>query len=114
MKRCSPPSSAHHVGTGPQHEVVGVAQHDLGADGLEVGGVERAHRPPGAHRHERRGAEAAPHRVHGAGPGRPVAGLQLVAEPPSSGPLGRSAGGVAVGHASARSSSMASPRDRKR
>ena len=49
-----PPERGHGVGPGPQHQVVGVAQHDLCTQPLVVGCAEVLDRRPGADGHEQR------------------------------------------------------------
>ena len=53
-----PAGSGDHLGTGAQQQVVGVAEHHLGAELHEVARLERLHRAERAHVHEHR-------RVHG-------------------------------------------------
>ena len=62
MKPCSPPSVSTTSAPGPEHQVVGVAEHDLDAEVLEVRRRQRPHRAPGADRHEARHREPAPRR----------------------------------------------------
>ena len=119
-----PPERGHQVRSRAQHEVVGVAEDDLGAQVLQVGRRQRAHRSPGADRHEARRREAAPRRGDGAGAGVPAGGVDGEGERhgvPSVASVGGwpdgSAGGPSVGSAgpgAERSSHMASPKDRNR
>ena len=47
MNPCRPPRRLDHVGSGPQHQVVRVAQHDLGAErARRSAGRERPHASP--------------------------------------------------------------------
>ena len=93
-----PAQLGHHVGAGPEHEVVGVGQEHFRPEGLEVGGREAPDRSPGAHGHEAGGPERAPGRGDQPGPGVPVGGLERQRE----------------GHRRDRDTSMASPNDKKR
>ncbi len=54
-----PAELGDHILAGPDVQVVCVGQDDLRADGLEVGGRERAHRRLGADRHEHRRLDGA-------------------------------------------------------
>ena len=45
---------AHDVVARPQHQMEGVAEHDLRAEAFELLGRHRLDRAVGAHRHERR------------------------------------------------------------
>ena len=87
-----------HLGARPQHQVVGVAQHHLGAQPVEVGRRQRPHRPPCPHRHEARRGERPSRRRHGPGAGLAVGRLDRVPER----------------HEGSRVRSMASPKERKR
>ena len=105
---------ADQLGPGAQHQVVRVRQHHLGPERLEVIGSQRAHRGPGADGHEARRLERAPRRADPAPAGRAVGGVDLDADHR----LPRR-GRADVGrrrHAatSARSTSMASPKERNR
>src|SRR5690242_7039467 len=42
----------NHLRAGPEHKVVGIAEHDLRAQTLELLGRHRLDRPIGTHRHE--------------------------------------------------------------
>ena len=57
MKRCRPPSLATRSAPGPQHQVVGVGEDDVGAGRLELVGVESLHGGSCPHRHEGRRAD---------------------------------------------------------
>ena len=62
------------LGAGAEHEVIGVAEDDVGAGRAHVGRLHRLHRRRGADRHEGRRADlAAPHRDR-AGAGAAVRG----------------------------------------
>ena len=50
----SPPKPGDRLGAGPQHQVVRVAEHDLGAERVVVGGAQVLDRAAGADRHEQR------------------------------------------------------------
>ena len=62
------------LGTGPQHQVIGVGEDDLGAGQPDRLGRHRLDRGGGADRHERRGADLAPAGGEPAGPGGAVPG----------------------------------------
>ena len=47
-----PAEAAHGLGAGAQQQVVGVAEDDLDAERVEVGGGEPGHRPARPDRHE--------------------------------------------------------------
>ncbi len=107
------------IGAGPQHQVVRVAEHDLGAEVLHVRRRQRAHRCPGPDRHEHRRLEGALRRAHPPGPGQPVGGVDLDLDDPIVGPVADEAfsGHWASPPRSPWSclvSNMASPNDRKR
>ena len=61
--------AGHGLGAGPQHQVIGVGQHHLDAQRLQVGRTQMGHRPPGADRHEARRGERPPGGDHPAGSG---------------------------------------------
>ena len=56
MNRCRPPSLRDALGAGPQHQMIGVAEDDVGAGRAHVLGQHRLHRGAGADRHEGRRA----------------------------------------------------------
>ena len=92
-----PAETGDDVGAWPEHQVVGVGEHELGPEVLEVGRRQRPHRSSRADGHEARGAKRAPRRRDGACAGIPVGRRHLHAE----------------GHG-ARPTSMASPKERNR
>ena len=62
MNWCRPPSCATRSAPGPQHEVIGVAEHHVGAERLHLIGIHRLHGRGRADRHEgRRADDAARH-----------------------------------------------------
>ena len=65
------------IGPRPQHQVVGVAEHDLRADALVVGGAQVLDRAACAHRHEQRGGVAAACRRRRAGASGAVGGVDV-------------------------------------
>ena len=77
------PEIGDEIGPGPQHQVVGVGQHHLDPELLEVRGAERPHHRPGADGHEARGAERAARGVHHPGPRRPVGRLDVEPDDPA-------------------------------
>ena len=102
----------HRVRTGPQHQVVGVGQHHLGAQRLEVG-ASRALTAPRVPTGMKAGvAVGAPWRDHPPVPGRPVGGLHLDDERVHRRAPGRVPGRRPLGPA--RPTTMASPKERKR
>ena len=105
-----PTEAGDGLGTGAEHEVVRVAEDDLGAERLVVGGAEVLDRAAGADRHEARRAVGAPGRAHHAGAGGPVGGLEVDRQRVHGGArlLGRHR------QRAWRSRSMASPKERKR
>ena len=87
------------LGTGPEHEVIRVPEDDLGTEIVEVGGGQRAHRGSGADGHEARGGDGPPRRDEAPHPGRTSGGVDVELE---------------RHQAARRSTSMASPNERKR
>ena len=65
------------IGARPQHQVVGVAEHDLRADAFVVGGAEVLDGAACPHRHEQRGGVAAACRRRRAGAGGAVGGVDV-------------------------------------
>ena len=63
-----------HLGAGAQHQVKGIAENDLRADGGDILGQHGLHGPIGPHRHERRGLDHAPGETQ-----PPPAGLAVTA-----------------------------------
>ena len=70
------------LGARTEHEVVGVGEHDLGAQPLEVHHRQGADHAAGADRHEAGRGESAPRRVDQPGAGRTVGGPDLHPGPP--------------------------------
>ena len=54
-----PAQPLHALCRGSQHQVIGVAQQDIGSRGRHLFHRQRLHRPGGTHRHEGRGADIA-------------------------------------------------------
>ena len=65
------------LGRGAQHQVIGVAQDDAGAGGLDLIDGESLDRGGGADRHEGGGLDFAPRQTHHAAPGLALSGLHL-------------------------------------
>ena len=74
------PELAHEVGSGPQQEVVGVPQEDLGPGLAHVVGAQALDRALGADRHEGRRIHHTVRRREPAPAGRAVGGEELEAE----------------------------------
>ena len=72
MNRVESAAPRDQVVAGPQIEMVGVAQQDLGADRLEVAVGHALHRALRADRHERRRLHLAVRRRHTPAPGAAV------------------------------------------
>ena len=101
-----PPSRGDDVGAGPQHQVVRVAEHDLGAEVLEVVRRQRACTAPRVPTGMKHGVrERAPGGGDGAGAGGAVGGVD--------GDHGDDVDDVDDVMVR-RATSMASPKDRKR
>ena len=96
-----PAERGDRLGAGPQHQVVRVAEHDLGAELLVVGGAEVLDRAAGADGHEARRAVGAACRAR----------RRRARAAPSAAIDGERDG---VHQAALRSSSIASPKDKKR
>ena len=74
MKSVQPAQPRDPLGAGAEHQMIGVAEDDVGAGRAHVGRLHRLHRRRGADRHEGRRADlAAPHRDR-AGAGAAVGG----------------------------------------
>jgi hypothetical protein len=69
-----------HLMPGPQHQVEGVAQNNLGAETLEFFGGHGLDRAIGTHRHEGRCFDAAVPRLHPTAPCRAVGREQFVTQ----------------------------------
>ena len=95
-----PASLGHQFGAGAQHQVVGVAQHDPGAQGCQVAPVQRTHRTPGTHGHETRRGHRPSGCMQRPGPGVAVGSFQAEQRRPHRAP--------------SLVNSMASPKDRNR
>src|SRR5579875_547143 len=85
----------HHFGPRPEHQVVGIGQHDFGAGPVEVLRRQETHRSPGTNWHEARSGKAASSRLDPARPRSPVSAFELER-----------------GAAQARPTTMASPNDK--
>ena len=68
------------LGAGPQHQVIGVAEQDLGAGGGDRLRLHRLHRRGRAHGHEGRRLDGAVRGRDAAAPGGAVGGEELEAE----------------------------------
>jgi hypothetical protein len=77
-----PAEVRHRLGAGPQEQVVGVAEDDLGGEPPEVVGREAGHRRARADRHEHRRPDAAVRRdeLARAGAGLGISGVDLEGE----------------------------------
>ena len=64
------------VDAGPQHQVIRVAQHHVGAEQFEITGRQVTHRAARADGHEARRDERAARGVHTAGARRAVGGVE--------------------------------------
>ena len=65
------------LGAGAQHQMIGVAEDDVGAAGTHIGRLHRLDRRRRADRHEGRGADIAARRMDDAGAGLSVTGEEL-------------------------------------
>ena len=68
---------ADDVGAGPEHEVIGVAEHDLGAQTNKLLGRHGLDRAIGADGHENRGLNHTVRQAQASGTCRAVTGLQF-------------------------------------
>lgn len=103
-----PTKLGHDIGAGSQHQVIGVAQHELRPQVGELSGGGRPDRAPGAHRHEHRSLEPTLRSGGAPGSGRAVGGCDVELQPHRSPPT------VGPRSGSRRSRSCASPKERKR
>jgi hypothetical protein len=72
--------AGHPLGAGSQHEVIGVAEHDVGAEFAHLIRIHRLDGRGGADRHEGGRANGPPRHRDGAGAGMAVAGMHREAE----------------------------------
>ena len=79
-ERVKPAELRDLLRTGPQHQVIGVAEDDVGARRLHLVEVEALDRADRAHRHEGGRADVAMQRVNRAKAGRAVGGVKGEAE----------------------------------
>ena len=77
MKRCRPPRRGDDFRPGPQHQMVGVAQQDVGAGLANVFRQHRLDRRGRPHGHERRCRDGAPFSPNAAKPGPTVTAKDL-------------------------------------
>jgi hypothetical protein len=76
MHECVQPTKLGDAfGAGAQHQMIGVAENDVGAGGGNVLGEHRFYRGAGADRHEGRRADQPAWRHDNAGPRRAIMGL---------------------------------------
>ena len=70
----------HALGAGPQHQMIGIAQDDVGADAAHLVHIHRLDRAAGADRHEGRRADFAARHGDDAAPRLAVGRENLEAE----------------------------------
>ena len=75
-----PAELRHLLGTRPQHQVIGIAQDDVGARRLDLVEIETLHGADGAHRHEGGRADVAMQRLNRTEAGRAVGCVKGEAE----------------------------------